>query len=142
GMAHDVVGSNELLGDLACELGFPLGIDQYGMAKPVVDLCGCPIARGLGRGELGNPLLQERAYIGVEGRTLRPSVVSLAITFMALPPLIVPTVTTAICVGLTFLATTVCSARTMLAAATIGSTAWCGRAAWPPTPFTVIVTRS
>ena len=75
-------------------------------------------------------------------RTDRPSVTSLAMTFIALPPWIEPTVTTAICVGLMFLATTVCKAMTMLEAATMGSIAWWGRAAWPPTPFTMIVTRS
>ena len=68
-------------------------------------------------------------------RTVRPIVTSLAITFIALPPWIVPTVTTAVCVGSTLRATTVCSAITMLAAATIGSIVWCGRAAWPPTAF-------
>jgi hypothetical protein len=75
-------------------------------------------------------------------RTLNPRVTSSAITFIALPPCIVPIVTTAVFVGSTLRATTVCRASTMPEAATIGSTAWCGRAAWPPTPRTVIVTRS
>ena len=75
-------------------------------------------------------------------RTESPIVASFAITFIALPPCIVPTVTTAIFVGSTLRATTVCSAITMLETATIGSTVMCGRAAWPPRPLTVIVTRS
>ncbi|MNT52463.1 hypothetical protein D3C72_1894910 [compost metagenome] len=53
-----------------------------------------------------------------------------------------PTVMTAACSGSTLRATIVCKAITMEAPATTGSAAWCGIAAWPPTPSSVMVTLS
>ncbi|MNS85269.1 hypothetical protein D3C72_1191300 [compost metagenome] len=53
-----------------------------------------------------------------------------------------PMVTTAISLGSISRDTMVCKASTMLAAATIGSTATCGIAPCPPTPLTVSTTVS
>jgi hypothetical protein len=55
----------------------------------------------------------------------------------ALPAWIAPTVTTAIFCGSTLRETTVCSAITMLEAATTVSVALCGIAPWPPKPLIV-----
>ncbi|KAG0733939.1 hypothetical protein G6F24_018930 [Rhizopus arrhizus] len=53
-----------------------------------------------------------------------------------------PMVTTAMSLGSTSRDTMVCRASTMLAAGTMGSTATCGIAPWPPTPLTVSTTVS
>ena len=58
------------------------------------------------------------------------------------PACTLPTVITAACCASTSRATIVCSATMMLPAADIGSRAKCGIAPWPPTPRSVIVTRS
>ena len=60
------------------------------------------------------------------------------ITLKASPPWIAVIDTTAGSSGSTTRETMVCAAVTIAAAATIGSRARCGKAAWPPTPSTVM----
>ena len=73
-------------------------------------------------------------------RTLQFEVLAVAgMTLLASPAWSEPTVTTAVCSGSTLRDTTVCSAITRLAAATIGSAACCGMAPCPPLPVSVMV---
>jgi hypothetical protein len=58
--------------------------------------------------------------------------------FDALPPWMLPTVTTAGSTGLFSRDTMVCRPSTMRAAITTGSIALCGNAPWPPLPYTVM----
>jgi hypothetical protein len=58
------------------------------------------------------------------------------------PAVTYPTVTTANSPGLTSRATIVCSASTVRAAITIGSTVVCGAEPWPPLPKMVMRSES
>lgn len=72
-------------------------------------------------------------------RTLISITAVSGITLLALPEWMAPTVTMAISCGSALRDTMVCSARTMLEAATIGSAARWGMAPWPPVPVNVTV---
>ena len=72
-------------------------------------------------------------------RTVRRSSAVPGMTLGASPARKAPTVMMPVCSGGTLRATMVCSAITMLAPTTTGSTAACGMAPWPPVPLTVMM---